>query len=133
MDWRAPVEEAAAIIDEGEYNAEVSGIRDMDGQHGTMARVGFTLSTDDEWDERRVSGIATKKLSEDTKLGRWVTAILGRMPAVGEEVTVEDLLHKHCRVVVGHKTSPNGKVFANVVQVLPATVDRQSHRLPESE
>ena len=131
MDWRVPVEEAATIIDEGEYNAEVSGIGDMDGQHGTMARVGFTLSTDDEWDERRVSGIASKKLSEDTKLGRWVTAILGRMPAVGEEVTVEDLLHKHCRVVVGHKTSSNGKIFANVVRVLPAAVDPQPGGLSE--
>ena len=118
MEWKTTVEEAATIIAEGEYDAAITGIRTMDGQHGAMVRIDFALSTEDEWDERRVSGIASEKLSEDTKLGRWVAAILGRMPGVGEQVTAEDLLHKHCRVVVGHKTNPDGKTFANVVNVL---------------
>ena len=122
MEWKATVEKAATAIAEGEFDAEVTGVRDMEGQHGPMVRVEFTLSTDDEWDERRVSGLASKKLSEDTKLGRWVAAILSRMPGVGEEVTAEDLLHMHCRVVVGHKTSPDGKTFANVADVLAPTV-----------
>lgn len=122
MDWKATVEEAAAVAAEGEYDAEVSGIRNQDGQHGPMARIEFTLSADEEFDAHRVSGLASMKLSEGTKLGRWVAAILGRMPDIGEEVTIEDLLHKHCRVVVGHKVSSDGKVFANVVDVLPSGI-----------
>ncbi|MFA6244134.1 MAG: hypothetical protein WC655_24540 [Candidatus Hydrogenedentales bacterium] len=116
--WKANVEEAATAVAEGTFDAEVTGVQDMDGQHGPMVRIEFTLSTDDEWDERRVTGLASKKLSENTKLGRWVAAILGHVPEVGEEVSAQDLVAKGCRVVVKHKTNADGKVFANVVQVL---------------
>ncbi len=118
MTWNAKVEEAATTVAAGEFDGEVTGVQDMDGQHGPMVRIEFTLATDDEWDDRRVSGLASKKLSENTKLGRWVAAIIGHIPSVGEEITIENLLHKHCRVVIKHKTSPDGKTFANVVDVL---------------
>jgi len=117
MTWKATVEEPVTAVAEGTFDAEVTGIQDMDGQHGPMVRIEFKLATDDEGDDRRVTGLASKKLSEITKLGRWVAAILGRTPQVGEEITVDDLLHKHCRVVVKHKTSADGKTFANVVEV----------------
>ncbi|MCC6694858.1 MAG: hypothetical protein IT365_04415 [Candidatus Hydrogenedentes bacterium] len=119
MEWKATVEEAITAIAEGVYDAEVSGVRDQDGQHGPMVRVEFTLSTDNEFDGQRVSGLASVKLSEGTKLGRWVSAILGHMPAVGEEITVEDLLSKRCRIVVVHKTDAKGLIHANVVDVSP--------------
>ena len=118
MSWNATVEEAATTVAEGEFDGEVTSVQDMDGQHGPMVRIEFTLATDDEWDGRRVTGLASKKLSENTKLGRWIAAIIGHMPSVGEEITIEKLLHKHCRVVIKHKTSPDGKTFANVVDVL---------------
>jgi len=120
MTWTATAEEAATTVAEGEFDGEVTGVQDMDGQHGPMVRIEFTLATDDEWDERHVSGLASKKLSENTKLGRWIAAIIGHIPSVGEEITIENLLHKHCRVVIKHKTSPDGKTFANVVDVLAA-------------
>ena len=84
MGWKASVEEAATAIAEDEFDAEVTGVRDMEGQHGPMVRVEFSLSTDDEWDGRYVTGLASKKLSAATKLGRWLEAILGHMPtAIG--------------------------------------------------
>ena len=119
MTWKATVEEPVTAVAEGTFDAEVTGVQDMDGQHGPMVRIEFKLATDDEGDDRRVTGLASKKLSENTKLGRWVAAILGRTPQVGEEITVDDLHHKHCRVVVKHKTNTDGKTFANVVEVLP--------------
>lgn len=122
MGWKVTVEEPAAVVAEGEYDAEVSGVRDQEGQHGPMVRVEFTVSTDDEFDGHKVSGLASLKLSEGTKLGRWVAAILGHMPAVGEEITVEDLIRKRCRIVVGHKTNSDGKTFANVLDVLSSGV-----------
>ena len=123
MTWNAKVEEAATTVAAGEFDGEVTGVQDMDGQHGPMVRIEFTLATDDEWDGRRVSGLASKKLSAATKLGRWVEAILGQMPSVGEEVTAEHLLKKHCRVEIKHKTSLDGKTtFANVVDVLSSDV-----------
>ena len=122
MSWKTTVEEAIATVAQGSFSATITGIQDMDGQHGPMVRIEFTLNTDDEWDERRVTGLASKKLCENTKLGRWVAAIIGHIPSVGEEITMEDLLQKPCRVVVKHKTNPDGIVFANVVEVLASDV-----------
>ena len=119
MTWNAKMKEADAIVAEGEHRATLTNIRDVDGQHGATVRMDFILSADDEWDGREISGIASKRLSENTKLGRWVSAILGRIPEIGEEVTAETLIHKDCRVVVKHKTNADGKTFANVVEVLP--------------
>ena len=119
MALNATVEEAATTVAEGKFDAEVIDVQELNGQHGPMVRMEFKLTTDDEWDGHCVSGLASMKLSAATKLGRWVEAILGHMPSVGEEVTAEHLLKKHCRVEIKHKTSPEGKVFANVVEVLP--------------
>jgi hypothetical protein len=120
MQCTAITEDVAVAICESEYRADVFGARDTDGQQDATVRIESSLSTDNEGDERRVTGIASKKLSENTKLGCWVTAILGRMPTVEQEITVKDLHHKHCRVVVKHKTNPDSKTFASVVQVLSA-------------
>ena len=120
MVWKATVEEAEMTVAEDKFDGEITGVQDMDCQYGPTVRIESTLSADDEWDGRRASGPAGKKLTDHIKLGRWVEAILGRMPNVGEEVTVEDLLHKHCRVEIKHKTSPDSKTFASLVQVLSA-------------
>lgn len=121
MTWKATTEEVAPPIPDGEYNAILTGVTDMQGPHGTMARIDFMLTTDDVWDGRQVSGIASKKLSANTKLGEWIAALLGTMPKVGEEITIDDVLHKECRVVIKQRvTEKNKMVFANVVQVLSA-------------
>jgi hypothetical protein len=122
MTWKTTMEEATTVTAQGEFDAVVTGIDDRDGQHGPMVRMEFTLVMDDDGEERRVSGLASKKLSENTKLGHWVAAILGHMPAVGEEISIDDLLHRHCRVVIKHKTNADGKTFANVTEVLRSTI-----------
>jgi len=112
---------------EGEHRARLTNIQDMDGQHGPMVRIEFTLSPDDE-SEGRVSAIASKRLSENTKLGRWVAAILGRAPNVGEEITAAQLIGKECWIVIRHKTNVDGKVFANVTDVL--SLAKEDDRVP---
>jgi hypothetical protein len=118
MTWKAVVEEPIAVVPEGEYDATPVDVRLVEGPHGEMVKIDFMLSGDDDCEGRQVSGVASRRLSENTKLGRWVAAILGRVPKVGEEVTAQALLHKDCRVVVKHKTNADGKVFANVVEVI---------------
>ena len=126
MTWNATVEEPNPPVPAGQYGATPTGIQDTESQHGATVRIDFTLSTDDEWDGRQVSGLANKRLNENTKLGQWVAAILGRMPAVGEEVTAEHMLHRRCLVVVRHKTNDDGRTFANVIEVLPVTAVQPS-------
>jgi hypothetical protein len=120
MTWNAVMEEPIVAVPEGEYAATPVDVRLTEGPHGEMVKIEFMLSGDDECDGRQVSGVASSKLSENTKLGRWVCAILGRIPEVGQELKAEDLLYKDCRAIVKHRTNDEGQVFANVVKVLPA-------------
>lgn len=124
MGCKMNVEETTAIIPVGEYDADVRDVRDQEGQHGPMVRIEFKLSPDDEFDGYRTSGLASKKLTEATKLGRWVATILGQLPPVGEEITVDDLLGKRCRVVIAHKRNSEGKAFANVSDVVAVAARR---------
>ena len=120
MSWKATTETAPQPVPEGEYDAFVVDVKEVEGPHGSMVRIDFTLTTQDESDERQISGLASNKLHENSKLGRWVTAILGGMPNVGEDISATDLVHKKCHVVVKHKENAGGQVFANVVQVMPS-------------
>ena len=118
MSLRLMMEEAIEAVPEGQYKASVVDARGIDGPHGPMVKMDFMISGDDECDGRQVSGVASRRMSENSKLGRWVAAILGRLPEVGEEVSARDLVGKDCRIAVKHRTSSDGKTFANVTDVL---------------
>ncbi len=122
MEWNVTCEETEALVPEGQFSAILSEIKDVQSQHGMSARFEFFLTTDDEFEGRKVSGLARKKLSENTKLGRWVAAILGRALNIGEKVNAEDLLNKECMVTIKHNLGSNGQVFANVQEIQPMEV-----------
>jgi len=127
------VEETTELASEGKHMAKPVNMYEKTGMHGAMVHIDFKLLPEDDYDGCVVSGIASKKLSEHTKLGRWIAAIMGRIPEPGEKVTEDDLLHKECRVVVKHKKNAEDRVFANVVQVLPAAVNTQSEDVAEND
>lgn len=118
MSLEIVIEEPIAATPEGEYDATVVDVRLQDATHGQAVRFDFMLS-DDEVDSRQVSGMASLRPSANTKLGRWIAAIMGRIPDVGERVTSGQLVQQECRVVIKHKAGADGQTFANVAQVLP--------------
>jgi hypothetical protein len=118
MGWSTTTQQSATLIPEGEFPAVLTEIREMPGQHGTMVRLDFMITGEDEWEGRSLSGLANSVLSENSKLGQWVTALIGRTPAVGERVDSKDVIHRDCRIVVRHRVNSDGKVFANVVSIL---------------
>lgn len=120
MSWRGTRIDKI-LVDEDEFDAEVVAVREVKGPHDQMVCIEFSLGSFDG-EEIRVGGLARKNLSDLSKLGGWVEAILGRMPDVGEEVCVRDLLNRRCRIVVKHKKTLDGlTTFADVVRVHPAT------------
>ena len=120
MTWKITSEEVAPPVPDGEYSAMPVEINQLKGPHGPMVKIDFQITSEDEWDGRRVSGIASKKLSANTKLGAWIAAILGGMPRVGREVTEDDILHTDCIVLVRQETNAKNRVFANVIEVYTA-------------
>ena len=111
-------EEPLGPVPKGEYSAELTGIEEFNGEYGPAVRFKFVLTEEGEMKGREVSGMAPNKgFSEDTKLGRWIAAILGYTPNIGQEVRTSDLLHKPCCVKIEHKAADDGRVFSNVVGV----------------
>ena len=124
MRCNAVVEEPRPPVPESGYEGAPVRIREIDCCYGARVLIDFALSGEGELDGHVVSGIADKELNEDTKLGRWVAAISGRMPEEGEEVIADDLLHRECRLLIRHGTHALGQVFATVVDVRPSTIRR---------
>ncbi len=120
MSWTITTEEVAPPVPDGDYTAIPVALQDLEGPHGTMVKIDFQIKSDDVWNGRRVSGVASKKLSANTKLGSWVTAILGGMPQVGQEISDDDVLHKDCIVVVRQEMNGKDRVFSNVSEVKTA-------------
>lgn len=123
MRCKGVIEELRPVIPEGEYEGMLVDIRELDCCYGARLLLDFALSGGGELDGHMVSGVADAELHEDTKLGHWVAAILGRVPEVGEEVTADDLLHRQCRLVLRHRTHGFGQVLAGIFHILPATVN----------
>lgn len=121
MTWKAVVREPLAEIPEGQYNAMVTGIQTTKTDDGPKVQIDFILQEQGDLDGRTATGTTGKRLSENTKLGRWVSAILGRSLEVGEEVHGTDLIHHDCRVLVRHRAGDEAQVFGNVVEVIPTT------------
>ena len=120
MPWTITTEEVAPSVPDGKYGASPVAIQDMEGPHGPMVRIDFQINSNDVWDGRRVSGVASKKLSANTKLGGWIAAILGGMPRVGREVSEEELMRRDCVVVVRQEMNGKNRIFSNVIEILSA-------------
>ena len=99
----------------GKHAAKLVYVDRMDGPHGPMIRFHFTVNHEE--DVHKVTGLASRILKRGTKLARWVTALHGHEPEVGETVKARELLNKTCQVEIEHNTSDDGYVFANVVDV----------------
>ena len=120
MFWKSTVKKPSVSVPEGIYNASPFDISETEAKYGPITIIYFKLSTNDEFDGQEVKGICSSILSEKSKLGKWVSVIMGRNVTVGEEVREEDILQKNCRVVIKHNTNENDTIFSNVVHVLPA-------------
>jgi len=99
----------------GQHAAVLIGVDELEGPHGPMVRLRFRVNYEDCVHE--MTALASKKLSQRTKLDRWASAILGREIEVGEQIAASDLLDKPCMVKIEHKTTDDGYVFDNVVDI----------------
>ena len=98
------------VMDVGTYPARVLDVTREESQYGPQLRLRFRLESGDT-----VAGWVGAKLSERTKLGAWVRALLGEVP---DSLHTESLLDRECRVVVGVKTRPDGSQYNRVDEVL---------------
>lgn len=123
MVWSATVVNASEPVPVGEYPAILVGTEETESTYGPTIRFEFVLSTEDKWNGQEVSGLASDtrgpemEINRDSKLGRWVIAILGHTPVAGQKITADELVNKPCLVTIKHNKATDGRVFANVEDV----------------
>jgi hypothetical protein len=103
--------------DPGVYPATVSDVETVDGEFGEQVRLTFTLDNDPDTSPY---AWASRKLGTATKLWKWVTALRGTPPQIGERFALHDLIGLKCQVVIGAKKTKSGDEVLGVTDVLPA-------------
>ncbi len=122
MEPIAECEKAPAICPEGKRRATLTEIRDFQTNNGPTVRLIFSVCLEDGSQiGQQVSALASKCIYENSnsKLAKFAAALLGRELELGEKLYPNQIVGKECLVDVRHRAGANGKVFANVVDVLP--------------
>jgi hypothetical protein len=114
-------------IPEGEYSATLMDVVEQTTKFGASLRFAFEVN-DPGYEGTKVSGMCSKSLSPRTKLFRWLTS-LGVQLAVGQQITLEDLIGTQCYVEVALSTSNDGSgtQWLNVVNVKPFNRHRPAY------
>ena len=92
------------------------------------ARVGVPRPVD-QADRVLVHGHGT----EGAKARQWAEAILGRGIHNGQELDLDTLIDRPCRVVITHKEGDDGEPFDVVNNILPATSNDDDDDLDPSD
>ncbi len=120
MTYEGTVEETPVIVPEGIHHAYPVRINKMDSENGPCLRITFKIDSEDDFGGKEVTGMCNDKIHGNTKWGRWIIAIAGKLPMPGEKINEErDILQKPCLITIKHTRKDENTTFANVETVLP--------------
>ncbi len=105
-------------MEPGQYRARLTRLEEDEGQYGPFVKCFFEVIDDEDYAGESISGIASLKLTPDTKLWQWYSSLNGRPPEKGTEIDLEKIRGNECMLVVGHKTTDRG-TFATIDAVHP--------------
>lgn len=96
----------------------------------------FDVTDQGPWQGKQINGDTSQVFTAhpNCKAYNWVSAIMGRSPAPGEELDTDDLIGMSCRVLVGHRTDKQGRTWMTVKEVMgPRTAVGQVAEPPPGE
>ena len=126
MTYEGTVQETPKNVPEGMYNAYPVSITRKDNNNDPYLIISFKIDSEDDYDGEKVTGICADKIHENTKWGKWIKAITGRLPIPGEKINSErDILNKPCLIRVIHTQKNEYTKFANVGSVLPKNINNE--------
>jgi len=110
------------VIDDGVYPAVFEGVTEEQGQFGLMRKWTFLVehAVDGVTKVDAITQITSGNTGPQSKSYQWLTALLGRAPAAGEEI--DDPTGTKCLVTIAH----NEKGFPKVTQVSPVVEPQQT-------
>ncbi len=125
MALNATMEGGSPILDPGTYAVMCTDIREdelPDSPYDPrIYRVTVETTEVMGSDGRGVelSAITSRMLTPNSKLTRWVNALLGHIPAIGEEIDLEQIVGKHCLALLVLKKGTDGREWVRVDDLMP--------------
>ena len=113
---------AAAVVKDGTYTAELTGIRQFTNSYGPRLGFEFTIRGGPA-DGTAVMRSTAPQLTPQSKLAEVIEGILGRSLTDKElqgGFDLEDLIDKECNILVLQSKSKTGAVYSNVERVFNA-------------
>lgn len=121
-------------VEEGLYTAKFVGydqrtitVRTKNGEEEREIIVWRFKVTELE-DEPILEGVSSTRFSPRAKAYKWVSAMLGRSPAVGEEIDLDDLIGSEVLIRVVNKPLRSGGFVSRVDDVLPAKKKKRTKK-----
>jgi hypothetical protein len=112
--FKATVEEVVPVLPAGVYPAMFAKIAEQSNDNGTFWMLTFVVENGDLGIE--ITATTSPRITPKTKMGKWLTALLGHSVEVGEEVNFNDLIGAPVQIVV----SINEAGYSRIENVLPA-------------
>jgi len=121
------------VLEPGTYQARLVSVEEKDGAWGSFLKLGFELE-DPDYEGIAVTGAASAKFSNRSKLYRWTRAMLG-----GREIPTsytwksKDLISRRCILSLDITEDENGAQFNRVADVLPLRKRAKKAAVPAQE
>ncbi len=118
------------VVPPGRYPARLKAIEPFTGgKFGDALKFIFEI-TGGEWAGITVDGIASKTMTEKSKLFAWYNGLTGENPPPGMRGSFRPLIGRECDIMVNNKTTGQGGVFAQVTDVYPRQASRRRTAAP---
>ena len=93
---------------------------EWDGETVYKLRWVFSITDQGPWLGKDIQGDTSQKFTAhpNCKAYNWSAAILGKNPPTDRDFDTDDLLGLPCRVLVGHRTDKQGRVWMEVKEVM---------------
>ena len=104
-------------VEAADYDAQLTEVEPAKGAYGPCLKFFFRI-VGGEFDNTDVSMIRPARLVPGNKLDKTLQGMGIDTSAITDELDVDSLKGKTFKVTVENKTSAQGKVFANVTEVL---------------
>ena len=101
------------IVDEGIYAAKVKSIEKKAGKFGDYYQITFKI-TDEEFEGKTINGNCPEEIEVGNKAYKWISILLGKELEVDDDIDIEDIVGKSCKVAVEHNSTDEG-TFAKIV------------------
>lgn len=115
----AIVEEVVPVLQPGVYPARFAKIAEQNNDNGTFWMLTFIVENGNNVVE--ITATTSPRITPKTKMGKWLSVLMGRTLDVGENVNFANIIDTPCQIVV----TINEAGYSRIENILPMPKKRQ--------